>query len=183
MDPIAGTGPIRQAASLLFYGWGYNFYRVENQLRADDLLIRNKVCGILAAARAHLAALEAEYRRVNLPPPTREAPLPDRQKTEQARRLVRSGAAIEQVSTLIQSAPVPTSDFVWLRHRGERGLLEILESIDVRLVDDAVGFHDRVVELDLAAISDSAIETTIDGRLDRLRVIVRERAERLTLMA
>ena len=40
MDPISGKGPIAQTASLLFYGWGYNFYRVENQLRADDLLIR-----------------------------------------------------------------------------------------------------------------------------------------------
>ena len=59
MDPINSAGPIKQTAVLLFYGWGYNFYRRENQLRADDLLIRTKVGGILAQARSHLSALEA----------------------------------------------------------------------------------------------------------------------------
>ena len=36
------VGPLRQVAINLFYGWGYNFYREENQLRADDQLIRSK---------------------------------------------------------------------------------------------------------------------------------------------
>jgi hypothetical protein len=29
-------------ATNLFYGWGYNFYRIENQLRADDQMIRSR---------------------------------------------------------------------------------------------------------------------------------------------
>ena len=124
MDPINSAGPIKKTAVLLFYGWGYNFYRHENQLRADDLLIRSKVGGILAQARSHLGALEAEYRRVNLPAPSREHPLPDRQKSEQARRIERCGRAIETVTTAILNAPTPTNDFIWLRHRTEGGLLE-----------------------------------------------------------
>jgi hypothetical protein len=182
MDPIFRAGPIKQTAVLLFYGWGYNFYRVENQLRADDLLVRSKVCGILAEARASLGALETAYRRFNLPPPTREAPFPDRAKTDQARLIARCGAAIEKIATVIQTAPTPTSDLVWLRHRTERGLLEVLEGIDVRLVDEAVSFHDHIVELDLVAVSDAVLESMIDGWLKPLRLIVHERAERLTLM-
>jgi len=34
---------VEQIGVNLFYGWGYNFYRLENQLRADDLTIRAKV--------------------------------------------------------------------------------------------------------------------------------------------
>jgi hypothetical protein len=182
MDPISSAGPIKQTALLLFYGWSYNFYRDENQLRADDLLIRSKVGGILAQARGHLKALEIEYRRTYLPPPSREHPLPDRQKTEQARRLERCGRLIETVATAIQSSSVPTADFVWLRHRSEGALLEILQNIDVRMVDAAVEFHDRLIESHLADISPETIEADIDQWLTPLRLILRERAERLTLM-
>jgi hypothetical protein len=34
------AGALRQVATNLLYGWGYNFYRIENQLRADDRLVR-----------------------------------------------------------------------------------------------------------------------------------------------
>jgi hypothetical protein len=182
MDPINSAGPIKQTALLLFYGWGYNFYRRENQLRADDLLVRAKAGGILAEARSHLGALEAEYRRINLPAPSREHPLPDPRKSEQARRLERCGRAIETVTTAILNASAPTDDFIWLRHRTEGGLLEMLQAIDVRLVDAAVEFHDRLIESDLAGISAEPVEAQIEQWLQPLRVIVRERAERLTLM-
>jgi hypothetical protein len=182
MDPIASAGPIKKAAVLLFYGWGYNFYRVENQLRADDLLIRSKVCGILAQARASLSALEAEYRRTQLPAPTRGSALPDPSKFEQARLIARCGVSIENVVTAIHTSPAPTSDFVWLRHHTERGVLEILESIDVRLVDEAVRVHDLMIELKLADVSDPALESSVTEWLKPLRLIVQERRERLTIM-
>jgi hypothetical protein len=182
MDPINSAGPIKRTALLLFHGWGYNFYRRENQLRADDLLIRAKAAGILAQARSHLATLEAEYRRANLPAPSREHPLPDPGMSEQARRIERCGRAIETVATAILNAPTPTDDYVWLRHRAEGGLLEMLQAIDTRLIEAAVEFHDRLVESDLATISGDTVETQFGEWLEPLRIIVRERAERLTLM-
>jgi hypothetical protein len=57
-----------------------------------------------------------------------------------------------------------------------------LEGIDVRLVDEAVALHDRIVELDLAAVSDAGFEAAMAEWLSPLRLIVAERAERLTLM-
>jgi hypothetical protein len=182
MDPITSAGPIRRAATFLFIGWGYNFYKVENQLRADDLLVRAKVSGILAQARAFLRSLESEYRRINLPAPMRSSEFPAREKFEQARALERCGVAIETIATAIRAAPTPANDWVWLRHRDERGILGVLEGIDIRLVDEAVGFHDRIVELDLAAVSDPGFEAAMMAWLKPLRSTVAERAERLTLM-
>ena len=182
MDPISSAGPIKQTALLLLYGWGYNFYREENKLRADDLLIRNKVSGILSAARAHLSALENDWRREFLPPPTRDQPFPDRKMVDQAKRIERGGQLIEQVATAINGAETPTNDKIWLRHRSERGLLEVLQAIDTNLIDAAVGFHDLVIEWDRTQVSDPGIETVIGEGLKPLKQIVKERAERLTLM-
>lgn len=182
MDPISGAGPIKRTAVSLLYGWGYNFYRAENQLRADDLLIRNKAGGILAAARAHLGALEAAWRREFLPPPSREQPFPDRASVAQAQRIARSGALIEQVATTLQTAQTPTSDKIWLRHRTERGLLETLQAIDTGLIDAAIGFHDLVIVWDQSAVADPAIETVMATALNPLKQILAERAERLTLL-
>lgn len=182
MDPISSAGPIKRTAVSLLYGWGYNFYREENKLRADDLLIRNKVSGILSAARAHLSALENDWRREFLPPPTRDQPFPDRKMVDHAKRITRSGQFIEQVATAILAAETPTNDKIWLRHRTERGLLEVLEAIDVRLIDTAIAFHDLVIEWDRTQVSDLQIETVIGEALKPLKLIVKERAERLTLM-
>jgi hypothetical protein len=68
------VGTLEKIAINLFYGWGYNFYRVENQLRADDLLIRSRVGWLLGCARKSVETAELKYRREFLPPPSREKP-------------------------------------------------------------------------------------------------------------
>ncbi len=55
------AGALRQIATNLFYGWGYNFYRVENQLRADDQLVRSKAASLLGIAMASVITAETEY--------------------------------------------------------------------------------------------------------------------------
>src|SRR6516225_4318828 len=65
------VGTLEKIAINLFYGWGYNFYRVENQLRADDLFIRSKVGWLLGSARTCVRTAEHAYRREFLPPPSR----------------------------------------------------------------------------------------------------------------
>jgi len=71
------AGALRQIATNLFYGWGYNFYRVENQLRADDQLVRSKAASLLGIAMASVEAAESAYRREFLPAPSRCKPFPD----------------------------------------------------------------------------------------------------------
>jgi hypothetical protein len=182
MDPIPATGPIRRAASLLLSGWGYNLNREENRTRADDLLIRSKTGMILARAKTHLSQLEREYRRIYLPPPTRENPIPDRLKVEQARMIERSARLIEPIMVAIQSAPVPTSDGVWRHHRSEQNTLEVLQGIDIRLVDAAIDFHDFIIELAITDVSAAVLERDVKEKLRGLEVAVQERTERLTLM-
>jgi hypothetical protein len=86
------------------------------------------------------------------------------------------------VTTALLNAPTPADDFIWLRHRTEGGLLETLQAIDVRLVDAAVEFHDRLIEKDITGISAETLEAQVAEWLEPLRIIVHERAERLTLM-
>jgi hypothetical protein len=182
MDPTAVAGPIQQAATLLFYDWGYEFYRAPHRLRADDLLIRAKVSEILAAARARLGALETRYRQEFLPPPTRDAPFPDRAQFEQARGLARCGQMIEAIATTVVAAPAPANDFVWLRHRSEGGVLEALAALDASLIDEAVILHNRIIALDLQAASAPEFEDRLTAWLKPLRALIDRRRERLTIM-
>jgi hypothetical protein len=57
------AGALRQIATNLFYGWGYNFYKQENQLRADDQLVRAKAGWLLGVAAAYVQAAGGVYRR------------------------------------------------------------------------------------------------------------------------
>ena len=55
------AGLLRQIATNLFYGWGYNFYRVENQLRADDQLVRTKAASLLGTIRRADGSRQVTY--------------------------------------------------------------------------------------------------------------------------
>ena len=71
---------------MLLTGWGFNWYKLENQLRADDLLIRSRASDHLAAAAARLREFEAQFRQQYLPPPSRQHPFPDAQRLEELHR-------------------------------------------------------------------------------------------------
>ena len=58
------AGLLRRLAVNLLSGWGYDFYNAENQLRADDQLIREKVSWLLARAHSQVDAVLADYRGV-----------------------------------------------------------------------------------------------------------------------
>ncbi|HTV85030.1 MAG TPA: hypothetical protein VME63_06480 [Dyella sp.] len=146
-NPIDDAGIAKQVLSNLFYGWGYNFYRRENQLRADDLLIRSRLSDWLGECRAHLAVLEADYRRTHLPPPTREHPFPDAGAVGQAQALQRLGRDIESLETAIRTAAVPEMDRIHQRHRNEAETLEKLVAADSTLVLHVMQLRDAVVAI------------------------------------
>lgn len=179
-NPIESAGPVKQVLSNLFYGWGYNFYRKENQLRADDLLIRAKVSEMLGVMRAHLAALERDWRREHLPAPTREHPFPDAAAVATAQGLQRVQQGIESLETKVRTAPVPEMDRVTQRHVNERDALERLAAVDGELVLAAKSALDVVAGLldpataasELAAVlAQSGMETLLVRRAEVLSVI------------
>ena len=159
-NPIDTAGPVKQVLSNLFYGWGYNFYRRENQLRADDLLIRSKLSGLLGECRAHVAALDAAFRREHLSPPTREHPFPDPAAVAAAQALQRAAQQIEALETEIRNASVPEMDRIHQRHRDERVTLEQLVAVDGDLVLAVMNLRDGVL-----ALSDGTTAAAEIGRL------------------
>ena len=124
---------IEQIAVNLFYGWGYNFYRLENQLRADDLTVRNQVCALLGQARSYVDAAESAYRRAFLPPPSREKPRPDADAMANAQTLERFSHAIGALEGQIRAQPAPENDRMTERYRQEAQTLQKLLDCDVRL--------------------------------------------------
>jgi hypothetical protein len=136
-SPFYDAGPLEQAAINLFYGWGYNFYRKENQLRADDQLVRSKVGALLGSARKSVDTAEADYRREFLPPPTREKPRPDAGAVAGAQALERLSKAIGALNGLITAQPVPENDRMTQRYRQEAETLERLIASDQKLAGQA----------------------------------------------
>jgi len=131
------TDEIDQLAINLFHGWGYNFYRVENQLRTDDLLIRSKVGWLLGSVRAGVEAAESAYRHAFLPPPSRAQPRHDPVAVAGAQALERLSQAIGAIEGQIRALPVPENDRMIERHRREAATLGRLLAIDRRLVGQA----------------------------------------------
>ncbi len=168
-DSFYDAGVLRQIATNLFYGWGYNFYRKENQLRADDQMVRSKAASLLGEAMAAVSAAESEYRREYLPPPTRAKPFPDAEAVASAQKLERLAKNIGAVEALIQHQPAPENDRMTQRYRHEAPTLAKLIGFDERLVGQcellrkAVGGADGLTILkgmsDLEAGLDAIKET------------------------
>jgi hypothetical protein len=128
------AGALRQAATNLFYGCGYNFYRIENQLRADDQLVRSKAASLLGVAMASVEMAESEYRREFLPAPSRAKPFPDPAAMTAAQRLERLARGISALEASIQQQAVPGSDRMTQRYRQEAATLKVLIEHDELLV-------------------------------------------------
>ena len=153
----------------LFNGWGYNFYRTENQLRADDLMVRAHVGELLGAARARVEAAEAAHRRAHLPPPSREHPRPDPDAVARARALEALGSAIGALEGQIRALPVPETDRMTQRLRDERATLEALLQADRRMVAGAA----RLADADDGDVSSILAELTdaVQARRQLLQIM------------
>ena len=137
MSAFYDAGALEKIAINLFYGWGYNFYRQENQLRADDQLIRSKAGVLLGSARKSVETAERDYRRDFLPPPSREKPRHDAAAVANAQAIERLSKAIGAVQGLITAQPVPENDRMTQRYRNEAATLLQLGASDHQLVGQA----------------------------------------------
>jgi len=142
------AGPLKQLAVNLFYGWGYNFYRKENQLRTDDLLVRSKVSWLLSMARAAIEAAEGEYRREYIPAPSRANPRPPGDALRNAQTMERLAKEVGGLISQIDQQPVPENDFILQRFRNEAHTLERLLNCDHQLVAQAELFRSKLAGRD-----------------------------------
>jgi hypothetical protein len=167
---------------MLLNGYGYNWYRLANQMRADDLLVRSRASEHLESAAARLRDLEGRYRRKYLPPPTREHPDPDPEHLAAARQFRALTDRILEIDTKLRGAAVPPDDKIWLRQRGEVDTLQRLGKCDVVLVADAKELVEVVAGLPAEVGVDPANEQQIDQQLGRLTAALTRRGEILAVL-
>lgn len=137
MTGFYDVGPLGQLGLNLFHGYGYNFYRSENQLRADDQKVRTLVSELLARAQKAVSAAEGEYRREFIPPPTRENPFPPANVIANAKKLEALCKAISGAEGQVRHAPVPENDRITQLYREEGKTLAGLIEKDTVLVGQA----------------------------------------------
>ncbi len=143
---------LEQIAINLFYGWGYNFYKVENQLRADDQMVRSKTSWLLGGAASAVSAAESEYRREFLPLPTRAKPFPDAEAVASAQKLERLHGEIVALEQSIHQLPAPANDRMTQRYRLEAPTLAHLIHYDSLLVGQCELMRKSVTGVDGQAI-------------------------------
>ncbi len=165
------AGTLRQIANTLLLGWGYNFYRLENQLRADDQMVCAKAAWILGEAAKAISDAETTYRRVALAPPTRAKPFPDADALAKAQTLERLVASVVALASRLHSLPTPEQDLMTLRFRQEEDTLARLVVSDETLVGQAEILRQAVAgasaETLLAKLSH--LEAGLIGLQDTLR--------------
>jgi hypothetical protein len=180
-SPVSGFAgeddPLYRVGVMLINGYGYNWYRLDNQMRADDLLVRARVSEHLGGAVARLRELELRYRRKFLPPPSREHPDPDPVHLAAARQYRAIEDRIGEIDTRVRGAAVPTNDRVWQRHRNELDTLAKLGNCDVMMLGGAKQLADFVATLPADAPVEAASEQQIDALLASLTAALSRRGD------
>lgn len=155
-----------------------DIYSAKGRLRADDLLVRERVARSLADSTARLRDLASQWRADRVPPSTRENPFPPAEVLAPLRQADRLGRDIESVATAVRGLPLLPEDKVWDRVR--RGGLDELMQFDWALVGEA----DELAALlsatpDLAAID----QPSVQQRLRRLTEVIADRRRYADVMA
>lgn len=148
-------------------------YTQKGRMRADDLLVRERVGAALGEAAATARDLISRWRAERVPPSTREQPFPPAEVMEPVRAGERLVRAIEETSSAVRGLPVLNQDKVWDRVRGA-GLDELMQ-FDWTLVGEAVA-----LVTDLAGVSglDEIDAAAVEARLRTIREVVSQLSRR-----
>jgi len=166
---------------MLLTGWGFNWYKLENQLRADDLLIRSRASDHLAAAAARLREFEAQFRQQYLPPPSRQHPFPDAQRLEELHRIQALLERLAVLDTALRGAAAPGDDKIWARHRNEADTLAKLAHLDTVLVGSALELAGAIGRHNVETIMAMPMPAEIEGHCNALRAALDRRGALLQI--
>ena len=178
-NPIDSANMVKKVMVTAMNGWGYNFYRKDNQLESDDRLIRTKISDYLGMVREQMRKFEMQYRAEFLPPPTREKTFPDRKAVAFVKKIKQVENKLEAVETLIRGATTPHDDQNWRRHRSASETLVKLAETDENLMVSVMAFYEGVERTEFNADSVmlvdsflSEFERNFKSRQEFLRVQV-----------
>jgi hypothetical protein len=153
-------------------------YTAKGRLRADDLLVRERVGRGLGEASARLRDLVSGWRADRVPPSTREQPFPPAEVMEPIRRAERLIRSIGDVSAAVRGLPVLNQDKVWDRVR-QVGRDELLQ-FDWTLVGESDALAD---DLGRVAVLDEVDVPAAEARLRTIRRVVSDRRRYLEILA
>ena len=143
--PLPGEGsPLYETWVMLLHGYGYNFYRKDNQARADDLLVRQSAGHFIGEAAKKLLQVESDYQRRHLPPPTREHPFPPAERLATHRAIREQRQQLLELEAQLRGMPTPPEDRTWMRHRAQLDTLKKLLVHDVQFVGAAKLLDEQV---------------------------------------
>ncbi len=162
------TSPLLQKLDLMLLGDGFNFYRAENRLRADDLLVRQKACAPLGDAARRIGELAIEFQNNHIPAPTRDQPYPPAELTAILRQLTELRARISGMAARIQGLPAPAQDRIWRRFRNEQGLLEQLLVADADMLENSGHIQRLCAALTCPELKSPVAGMAISNALDQL---------------
>jgi hypothetical protein len=152
-------------------------YSARGRLRADDLLVRERVCRALADATARLRELASQWRADRVPPSTRENPFPPAEAMAPLRQAERLGREIDEVATAVRGLPLLPADKVWDRVR--RGGLDELLQFDWALVGEA----DELAGMLASAADLAAVDAAdVTRRVRRLTDVIADRRRYIEVM-
>jgi len=153
-------------------------YSDKGRLRADDLLVRERVGRGLGEATARIRDLTRAWRADRVPPSTRERPFPPPEVMEPIRRAERLVRAIDDAAGAVRGLPLLNSDRVWNRVR-RAGLDELLQ-FDWTLVGEADALCG---EISRAGALDEIDVAAQEARLRTIREVIADRRHYLEIQA
>jgi hypothetical protein len=162
---------------MLLNGYGYNWYRKDNQLRADDLLVRERASHFLVEAAKAVQNQEAAYARKYLPPSTRENPFPPEDKLATHALIRRQQQDLLALEARVRGLSVPPTDRIWQRHRTEVDVLEKLGQRDVQLVGLAQEVAAAATRLDPEAWDQPERVESLTTNIRKVEQVIAERTE------
>ena len=155
-----------------------DIYSQKGRLRADDLLVRERVGRGLGEATTHVRLLISRWRADRVPPSTRQQPFPPAEAMEPIRRAERLIRAIDDTSATVRGLPLLNQDKVWDRVR-RMGLDELLQ-FDWTLVGESDALCDEVCSV---AVLDEIDVLAQEARLRAIRGVIADRKRYLEIQA
>jgi hypothetical protein len=153
-------------------------YTAKGRLRADDLLVRERVGRGLGEATARIRDLISRWRADRVPPSTREQPFPPGEVMEPIRRAERLVRSIDDLSAAVRGLPVLNQDRVWDRVR-KVGLDELLQ-FDWTLVGESDALASDLASV---AVLDQIDVPAAEARLRSIREVISDRRRYIEILA
>jgi hypothetical protein len=153
-------------------------YTAKGRLRADDLLVRERVGQGLGEATTRIRDLTSRWRAERVPPSTREQPFPPSEVMEPIRRAERLVRSIDDLSAAVRGLPLLNTDRVWDRVR-KVGLDELLQ-FDWTLVGES-GALAR--DLESVPVLDEIDVPAAEARLRSIREVIIDRRRYIEILA